>query len=1030
MLLNFEMEVETAAGAHKELEKIEAIDVDANDEDLEEGEITDDEEEVSEAAAAAEAAEREAAEKASEDVDKDKENKDSKKSRSSRRDKSRDRKSSRLKKELDAEEEKKRLLKEKLRQLERQMADDDDEDFDDDEDEDEDGFPSRKRRSSSSDKSRSRSPKRRRRSRSRDRSRRHDKRDHRSRRDRDKEDKKDRDVCKAFMLGKCPKSPERCPFSHDCEPPKIMELCKFYLLERCAKKEKCLYLHKGFPCKYFHTGHRCLDTAESCKFSHDDLSDITRNILLKHLEAAPKEILGDFPRLTREAAQALVFQTEAKNKGWLEEEPKSAEEIQKSVGDAVIEEAKKQIPRKSRWGEPVAPTATAPTSTPGAPFEKPEAEADGPFGAPQGSNIPNPAILEGGPPLDNGLKNPGLGLLGPPPPDLRPIMPPGPGGPGGPPGGPNGQFGPNGPGPRPGFPQNGDQGPDGPNPTPFQQNSGRPNFPPGYGDLGCNEDIIRSFIRENLNGQNNFRGGIDGTPKQGPPDMPPQHHHPNDDFHPDHDRDDMHRPPHGFHPNDGPPMGGFHRDQDGPPFRRNDGPPFRRDDGPPRDFRGRDDFFPRDDFGPPHNDPGFHHPMHPRGDMPPPDRFHPGHHRGPHGGPPGPGGHMGGPHGPMGGHPGGPMGGPPGGPMGGPMGGPPHPFGPPRFQQPPPAFNNHPNNGHHPDMRPDFNGPPLGPPFRNNLQDPPMKGSTTPTEEDNEWNNGPPNPNAGGPDRSPTRTRAPRRDPRRDPRRQDSAESGPNQQAVMKDDESIEKEKEKRMLEVDLSMFGDLELPGINDDKEEEVEEDNELGLPFKPHIPNAIAKEIDASINSHSPLEYRLRKITLEKPDYSGLIAKQHIPMSRIQLDPRLRRYANDKKPATSVSSASTKESSPTISSSGPRDDPRLKKSSNNSSKAPKVPQTGSSDEGVYNPSRDLFRPNQQRKSEAQQPIRDVYSPTQDVQDLYRPPPGEQPNSDSYNPMNDLRSNTNPQAFYQPEASASSRSDPRTNRRDPRRRD
>ena len=88
------------------------------------------------------------------------------------------------------------------------------------------------------------------------------------------------------------------------------------------------------------------------------MSDVTRNILLKHLEAAPKEILGDFPRLTREAAVTLVFQTEAKNKGWLEDEGKTVEEIQKSVGDALIEEAKKQLPRKSRWGDPVAPTGT------------------------------------------------------------------------------------------------------------------------------------------------------------------------------------------------------------------------------------------------------------------------------------------------------------------------------------------------------------------------------------------------------------------------------------------------------------------------------------------------------------------------------------------------------------------------------------------------------------------------------------------------------------------------------------------------
>ena len=37
----------------------------------------------------------------------------------------------------------------------------------------------------------------------------------------------------------------------------------------------------------------------------------------QHLESAPKEILGDFPRFTREAAAALVFKTEAKHKGQL-----------------------------------------------------------------------------------------------------------------------------------------------------------------------------------------------------------------------------------------------------------------------------------------------------------------------------------------------------------------------------------------------------------------------------------------------------------------------------------------------------------------------------------------------------------------------------------------------------------------------------------------------------------------------------------------------------------------------------------------
>lgn len=122
------------------------------------------------------------------------------------------------------------------------------------------GSPSnrRKRRSSSSsqdlqdpERSRSRSPKRRKRA-----SRERKSRDSKRRGERNKEKFEKTEVCKMFMLGKCPKSPERCPFSHDAEPTKIMELCKFYLLERCAKREKCLYLHKGFPCKYFHTGHR------------------------------------------------------------------------------------------------------------------------------------------------------------------------------------------------------------------------------------------------------------------------------------------------------------------------------------------------------------------------------------------------------------------------------------------------------------------------------------------------------------------------------------------------------------------------------------------------------------------------------------------------------------------------------------------------------------------------------------------------------------------------------------------------------
>jgi hypothetical protein len=50
----------------------------------------------------------------------------------------------------------------------------------------------------------------------------------------------------------------------------------------------------------FYLGKKCRHSAEECKFSHEPLSETMRAILIKHIETAPREILGDFPRLTRE----------------------------------------------------------------------------------------------------------------------------------------------------------------------------------------------------------------------------------------------------------------------------------------------------------------------------------------------------------------------------------------------------------------------------------------------------------------------------------------------------------------------------------------------------------------------------------------------------------------------------------------------------------------------------------------------------------------------------------------------------------
>ncbi|XP_011641735.1 uncharacterized protein LOC105430088 isoform X1 [Pogonomyrmex barbatus] len=114
-------------------------------------------------------------------------------------------------------------------------------------------------------------------------------------------------ICVYYMQGKCHRGDD-CPFSHNALPPRKMELCKFYLMDCCAKRDKCLYMHHDFPCKFFHTGLKC-NQGDNCKFSHQPLNEQVKGILLKHLETAPKEILGDFPRLSREGAMLMINNT-------------------------------------------------------------------------------------------------------------------------------------------------------------------------------------------------------------------------------------------------------------------------------------------------------------------------------------------------------------------------------------------------------------------------------------------------------------------------------------------------------------------------------------------------------------------------------------------------------------------------------------------------------------------------------------------------------------------------------------------------
>uniref|UniRef100_UPI0037E87744 zinc finger CCCH domain-containing protein 6 n=1 Tax=Semicossyphus pulcher TaxID=241346 RepID=UPI0037E87744 len=87
-------------------------------------------------------------------------------------------------------------------------------------------------------------------------------------------------ICKYFLEGRCIKG-EQCKFEHELViPDKKKELCKFYLQGYCSKGDHCIYMHNEYPCKFFHTGAKCYQ-GDNCKFSHDALNDVTKELLDK-----------------------------------------------------------------------------------------------------------------------------------------------------------------------------------------------------------------------------------------------------------------------------------------------------------------------------------------------------------------------------------------------------------------------------------------------------------------------------------------------------------------------------------------------------------------------------------------------------------------------------------------------------------------------------------------------------------------------------------------------------------------------------
>ncbi|XP_062289699.1 uncharacterized protein LOC133994457 [Scomber scombrus] len=85
-------------------------------------------------------------------------------------------------------------------------------------------------------------------------------------------------LCRHFLWGRCIKGDE-CQLEHIKGYNNLIKgVCKFYIQGFCTKGESCPYMHKTFPCKFFHRKGKCSQGAD-CKFSHEPLDDVTKQLL-------------------------------------------------------------------------------------------------------------------------------------------------------------------------------------------------------------------------------------------------------------------------------------------------------------------------------------------------------------------------------------------------------------------------------------------------------------------------------------------------------------------------------------------------------------------------------------------------------------------------------------------------------------------------------------------------------------------------------------------------------------------------------
>lgn len=105
---------------------------------------------------------------------------------------------------------------------------------------------------------------------------------------------KEKKRCHYYDRGRCGKGLS-CPFSHDFTPITKSEVCKYLINHCCLKGDDCPYSHalSTFPCKHFHIRGKCMD-ADSCRFSHEPISEEAKQKLLEKIEQERQAREGNY----------------------------------------------------------------------------------------------------------------------------------------------------------------------------------------------------------------------------------------------------------------------------------------------------------------------------------------------------------------------------------------------------------------------------------------------------------------------------------------------------------------------------------------------------------------------------------------------------------------------------------------------------------------------------------------------------------------------------------------------------------------